>query len=186
MSEVNAVVADSLASIAAVNENIKRLNEEAKAARQKALEPFLEALAASGQVSIIVVRGYTPGFNDGEPCEHSADVFVNVKSIWSEELYDSGVDAELPEDLVEGLQYEQSYDREAREYVTDEKILAANEALCKEHGHVYLEPSKDIMDAISTLIFETAEEENGTDYYVTYLLKDGKFEVFRGEYDCGY
>lgn len=185
MTHLNTAVATGLSAINDINENIARLKEEAKAARQKAIQPFLVALAASGQVSLIVVRGHTPGFNDGEPCEHSADVFVNVKSIIAEDVHDSGVDVDLPDELVEGLGEERTWSRE-HGYVTNAGILEANEALCREHGHVYAEPSPELMTAINTLIFTTAEEENRTNYYVTYQLKDGNFEVSTGEYDCGY
>lgn len=181
MNSLDATVTESLSAIQGINAEIARLAEEAKAARKKAIEPFLESLAKSGEVSIIVVRGYTPGFNDGEPCEHSADFFVNVKSVWG----DDSVGVDLPSDLIDGLEPEGKWVKDEG-YKTDEAILANNIALCQKHGHVYLEPSAEIMKAISNVIFDTAEEENETNYYVTYLLKDGKFEVHSGHYDCGY
>jgi hypothetical protein len=186
MTQLNSVVQSSLAGILGINENIARLQEEAKVARKAAIEPFLDALAASGEVSLIVVRGSTPGFNDGEPCEHSADMYVNIKSAVSEDLHDNDLGFELPEELVEGLKKESTWDRVARDYIVDHTAFAANVALCKEHGHVYSEPSADIMKALTAVIFDTAEEENDTNYFVTYVLKDGKFEVTTGEYDCGY
>ncbi|SCW95366.1 hypothetical protein [Ancylobacter rudongensis] len=171
MPDVNSVVADSLASILAINTKIERLNEEAKTERQKALAPFLEALAKSGEVSAIIVRGYTPGFNDGEPCEHSADVFVNIEEIYGEDLQDTDAGGNLPEELFEELSYGSA---------------DANRELCTKFGHVYDKPSAEIMNAIRTLIFATAEEENSTNYFLSYVLKDGKFEIASGEYDCGY
>lgn len=186
MSKLNATVTESLAAISTINENIARLQEEAKAARKNAIEPFLDALAATGEVSLIVIRGSTPGFNDGEPCEHSADMFVNVKSAKDEELYDGDLGFELPDDLVNGLVDEVSYERPSYKKVVNEGALAANMALCREHGHVYEEPSDEIMKSLRAVVFTIAEEENGTDYYVTYVLKDGKFEVNTGHYSCGY
>lgn len=186
MTQLNSVVQSSLAGILGINENIARLQAEAKVARKAAIEPFLEALAASGEVSLIVVRGSTPGFNDGEPCEHSADMFVNVKSAKEEDLHDGDLGFELPEELIEGLADEVSYEKPSYKRVINEGALAANVALCKEHGHVYAEPSAEVMKALRAVIFDTAEEENGTNYYVSYVLKDGKFEVDTGHYDCGY
>lgn len=186
MTQLNSVVQSSLAGIIGINENIARLQEEAKTARKAAIEPFLAALAASGEVSLIVVRGSTPGFNDGEPCEHSADMFVNIKSAKEEELDEGDLGFELPEELAEGIKQEQTWNRETRSHVVDATALADNIALCREHGHVYAEPSADIMKALTAVIFDTAEEENDTNYFVTYVLKDGKFEVNTGEYDCGY
>lgn len=170
MTVLSGVVAESLSKIAVINERITKLAEEAKAARLAALEPFLDVLAASGEVSLIVIYGYTPGFNDGEPCTHSADFLVNVRDVFGEDWHDRR-DIGLPEELIEGL----DWGNETR-----------NAELAKEHGHVYAKPSQEIIDAISSVVFDTVEEENGTDYYVAYVLKDGKFEKFEGHYDCGY
>lgn len=186
MTQLNSVVQSSLAGILSINENIARLQEEAKAARKAAIEPFLSALAESGEVSLIVVRGSTPSFNDGEPCEHSADMFVNIKAATEEELHDNDLGFELPEELVDGLKRERTWNREKRDYDVDATALAANIAICKEYGHVYGEPSAEVMKALRAVIFDVAEEENVTNYFVTYVLKDGKFEVTTGEYDCGY
>ncbi|MGV1754758.1 hypothetical protein [Agrobacterium sp. CG674] len=168
MTAINTAVAGSLASILAINENITKLQEEAKAAREAALEPFLAALAESGEVSLIVVYGSTPGFNDGEPCTHSYDYFVNVEQARDEDCFDRGFDLDDLEELL-----------------TDEDGCITEEST-KAAGHVYGAPSKEIKTAIGQLIVETVDEEEGTDYYVTYVLKDGKFEKNSGEYDCGY
>lgn len=179
------IIATSLASINAINERITRLQEEAKLERQKALEPFLAELAASGEVSLIVVRGYTPGFNDGEPCTHGADVYINISDIVHEGIADS-IGLDLPENLEDEILYEKRWNSETRNYDIDEGILKRNREVCAAIGHVYDKPSAEIVGAINALIFETAEEENETDYYVAYVLKDGKFEMTSGDYECGY
>lgn len=173
MSELNETIKNSVKDIAAINANIEKLKEEAKEARQAAMQPFLQALAESGAVSAIIVRGYTPGFNDGEPCEHSASMFVNFREFVEDDLADrlDEFGLELNDELVDGLNYGQH---------------EANAALCAEHGYIYERPSAEILKAIQEIIFDTAEEENETDYYVSYLLKDGKFEVSQGDYSCGY
>lgn len=187
MTTLNATVETSLATIRDIGENIAKLQEEAKTARQQAIEPFLEALAESGEVSLIVVYGYTPGFNDGEPCEHSADFHVNIQQAKDDDCFDRGVGLDDEEyEWVGELKLESSYNYTTKSYDIDSGALAHNEKLCAEHGHVYKAPSEAIMRAIGDVIFQTAEEENGTDYYVTYVLKDGKFERDSGEYDCGY
>lgn len=166
--------------------NIAKLREEAKAARKAAVEPFLEALAASGEVSLITIYGWTPAFNDGEPCEHCSDMFVNIEAAWREEVHnrDVGIEDNIPSELFEGLRPDRSY-RDGV-WATDESAEAHNEALCKKHGHIWNSPSNAIIEAISDVLFDTAEEQNGTDYFVTYILKDGKFDVYEGHYDCGY
>ncbi|POO54365.1 hypothetical protein CPJ18_02385 [Agrobacterium rosae] len=186
MTAINEAVTSSVSAIREINENIARLKEEAKAARSAAIDPFLNVIAESGEVSLIVVRGSTPGFNDGEPCEHSADLFVNVKRAKEDELYDGYLGFELPSELIDGLKDEVSYEKPSYRRVINEGALAHNEALCREHGHVYAEPSAEIMSAITDVIFDTVEEENGTNYYVSFVLIEGKFVKFSGEYDCGY
>jgi predicted aconitase len=173
-------IATATAGIVAINAKIAVLQEEARAERAKSIEPFLEALAASGEVSVIVIRGYTPGFNDGEPCEHSADVFVNVGELRDNEILEQAgeFDFEIPEE-IETILGEMGYS------LSDEEKEQAK-ALCAQHGHVWDQPSKEILDGINSLLFDTAEEEEGTDYYVTYILENGKFVKKSGEYDCGY
>lgn len=185
MTSLNTAVAASLASIATINTEIARLNAEAKTARADAMQPLLDALATSGEVSVIVVYGWTPGFNDGEPCEHSYEVKVNIEALAEDGLSDQAdtYDIDLPEELIQGLKSYRSYDKG---WKIDNAALAANIELCNKHGHVFAKPSDEVMNAINQVIVESIEEEQGTDYYVTFVLKNGKFERFEGEYECGY
>jgi hypothetical protein len=169
-------VQDTLNNLKTIGNQVIELQRQAKEARKAALEPFLEALAASGAVSIITVRGYTPGFNDGEPCEHSSDFWVNVKQHWHDEIDMTGEFKELFDDL-QGISWK---------YEHSEEEDAANRQICADQGHVYDQPSDEIKQAIRVVIYDSIEEDYGTDYYVTFILKDGKFERHEGGYDCGY
>jgi hypothetical protein len=185
LTELTAVATKTLEDILAINKNIEALQKQASDARQAAFEPFLAELAKSGQVSHIVIRGYTPGFNDGEPCEHSADYWVNVRAIVGDDMHeDDAYGFSLPEEVLEGLQDERSWD--GGRYVDHPGAVEHNTKLCAEHGLVYGQPSGEIMSAIGTVIFDTIEEENETDYFVSFVLVDGKFERFDGDYECGY
>ena len=186
MTAINSLVGSTLADILAINTEVEALLASAKTKRQAAVQPFLDALAASGEVSIIAIRGYTPGFNDGEPCTHSAEFYVNVKAIIGDEVLESLGDGLELGDWTEDIEAEEGWDTGYKKRVFDQAKLDANIQLCKDHGHVYLEPSRDVMSAIDTLLFTNAEEEFGTDYYVVYILKDGKFERTDGEYSAGY
>jgi hypothetical protein len=188
MTELNAVVGASLAGILSINKDIEALVQEAKSRRQTAMDPFLDALAASGEVSAIVVRGYTPGFNDGEPCEHSADIWVNLEQMYGDDLLDSSEDygMGLEDDAASGFQRDSKYDRDLGRYVDLPGAKEANVALAAKLGHVWSPPSEEILAAIRTLIFTTIEEEEDTNYWVSYILTDGKLVRHSGEYDCGY
>lgn len=167
-------VKEVLINLKKIGNEVVELQRQAKEARKAALEPFLDALAASGQVSIITVRGSTPGFNDGEPCEHSADVWVNIKNHAYDEVDESGNLEDVFEELVGSI------------YRLTEAEEAENVAICAKHGHVFGLPDDEIMQAIHAVIFDSIEEDFGTDYYVTFTLKDGKFVREEGDYDCGY
>lgn len=185
MTALNEVIATSLSEVRNINAHIVAMQEQAKAARKSAIEPFLDALAASGEVSLIVVYGYTPGFNDGEPCEHSADFYVNIEQAKDEDLFDRDLDLNIG-DWTGELEDLRTWERATGRFNDNPGAFERNVALCAKHGHVYKAPSKTIRDAIRDVVFNTMEEENDTNYFVTYVLNDGKFEVNTGEYDCGY
>lgn len=166
-------IAETLINLRTIGAEVAELQRKAKEARKAALEPFLDELAKSGTVSIITVRGYTPSFNDGEPCEHSADFWVNIKSHAYNEV-----------DMTGDL--EEVFDELVGSWRPSEDEIKTNRELCAAKGHVYDEPSKEITDAIQAVIYDSIEEDYGTNYYVSFVLKDGKFERHEGEYDAGY
>jgi predicted aconitase len=167
-------IQETLKNLKTIGDEVAELQRKAKEARKAALEPFLASLAESGLVSVITIRGSTPGFNDGEPCEHSADLWVNIKRHAEDEVDETDELGDLFEDLIGSL------------WRPEPGELEENQKICANSGHVYSEPPAEIMAAISAVIFDSIEEDNGTDYYVTFILKNGKFERHEGEYDCGY
>lgn len=188
MNKLSDAAAAALAEVKIIGNEIAALQAKAKQRRLDAMQPFLDSLAASGAVSLIVIRGHTPGFNDGEPCEHSADFWVNGQQIGGDEVLSYGLDGfdTEPFEFLEELESTHTWNNVERKSEEVPGAVERNVKLCADHGHVYLPPSADILKAIEELIFNTVEEDSGTDYYVIYVLKDGKFEVFKGDYDCGY
>lgn len=177
----------AVSDVSRISNEMTALKEAAKEARAKAVEPFLDALAASGLVSAILVRGYTPGFNDGEPCEHTADIWVNIEQLAGDcILEDDDYGLDVPEELIEGLQETRRYNSPTRSFDDFPDAVRENTDLCARFGHVWAAPPTEIMVALNQLIFTMEEETNGTNYYVTYILKDGKFERSSGDYDCGH
>ncbi len=163
-----------------ISDEVQELRRKAKDARQAALQPFLDELAKTGLVSLIVVRGYTPVFNDGEPCEHSSDYYVNIEGARDIlEDFDFG-------DWTDELKHNRVWNPVARTYDDVPEAPEHNRKLCAEHGHVFDTPSEEIMQAIKAVIYDTIEEDFGTNYQVVFLLNDGKFERSDEDYDCGY
>jgi len=71
------------------------------------VSPVLEAIDQMGTVGVIYVYGYTPNFNDGEPCKHETDSLIGMSDINGKaRLY-----GELSDDL--GLTPEGDYDYKA-------------------------------------------------------------------------
>lgn len=175
-------IQDTLNNLKTIGNEVVELQRKAKEARKAALEPFLEALAKSGEVSIITVRGYTPSFNDGEPCEHSADFWVNLEQHYGDEIDMTGD----VEEIWDEFQHTYNWNNQTRQRDYIPEAIEHNRKLCAEHGHVYLPPSDEIIQAIKAVIFDSIEEDNGTNYYVSFVLKDGKFVREEGEYDPGY
>lgn len=180
------VVSTTLDSLERIGEEMQRLNERMRAERKAALQPFLDALAASGEVSVIAITGYTPAFNDGEPCTHTAEYYVNVKECFEQDLLRPDVIPGLPDEICDGLKPVGGYDSRLCRWVDYPEAEEENAELCRKFGHVYAPPSREIDAAIRDLVFAAAEDEHTTNYCVSYILKDGKFEEHSGSYDCGY
>ena len=87
---------NSLAEVVAEVETLaqEKISFEQRIAdrRRELTNPFLIALAASNQVTLITIRGWTPAFNDGEPCVHVQDVLVNVRQHLEDECNPSDLD----------------------------------------------------------------------------------------------
>lgn len=53
-------------------------NERKKIAEGNIHEALTTIFAELPAVNIVAIRGYTPGFNDGDPCTHSQQVAVDI------------------------------------------------------------------------------------------------------------
>lgn len=158
--------------ISQIRAHVAEAAAAAALAMHNARMPLLEAIAESGEVGIFVYRGYTPGFNDGEPCEHSFDWYVNLKEIQYDETLNYGFEG-LPEEisaLAEML--------EEQEYLSLEEISERLQLPINK-------PSDEIYQGC-TLLADLLDEEHNTNEWHIYLFRDGKFVEFTGEYDCGY
>lgn len=123
---------------------------------------FFEALFAEHEkLDMVLVYGYTPSFNDGDPCSHSQySIFVgdeinDTVDLW--DLLEIDVDDEDNEDSLENINSK----------------LSSTEAQKIERK----------IDAIDDLL----ERVYDTDFYVlARRLEDGTIDIDFGDYDCGY
>lgn len=164
--------------------NIAKIEAEARKMREDAVIPFLDQLAALGTVSVITIRGSTPGFNDGEPCVHSQDIFVNGQGHFDgyDLIDEGGWAADLEEDFVP----EYHYNSETRTQDHNPVALEANRAGAASIGHIWDLPDQGISSAIEMILGPHFDQLYDTNYYVQITFKDGKPIVDNGHYDCGY
>jgi hypothetical protein len=181
---MNDVIATTLQEISNAKQEYERL-------MQQAVEPVLKAIAESGQVSHLVVIGFLPGFNDGEPCEHTVNSYVNIQEMISEELFDRGISVlneVFDEDFIEKMD-DVGYIPTYRELNEEEKtFLQTAEQICEEKGALFERCSdKAILNAIDAIIVPYLDSVHQTNYQVAFVFnKDGTYKKFVDDYDCGY
>jgi hypothetical protein len=161
------------------------------------VSPVLEAIAQMGTVGVIYVYGYTPGFNDGEPCEHDAYQLIGLSGIDGEEkldeflstagLYDTESEALS---ALEELPYKSKWQDDSAEEIAEYEAtkarlyseLATDLGLTPEGDY----DSKVVNSAISNVVIPALDREFTTNYQVVYIFKDGTFTRHVDDYDCGY
>ncbi len=143
-----------------------RLIKEAKIKYEQeikdAIDPGLKYIAETygDELGVITILGWTPGFNDGEPCEHT-----------TEHLYGYGALANygleyLVEDWFEGVEN------------AEDKI---EELLEKE-----VNTPKEVLEFVWNALENWADRKYETNYRVHFIFENGTYRIEEDEYDCGY
>lgn len=146
-----------LQQYAEVNAELNR--QIAENGRKFIAEIFKEIFNKHEGLKLVVIRGWTPGFNDGEPCNHSQETFVGRCS-WREYL-----DFEDYSAVAEYFEYDEE---------TGEHINSA----CKTLDEVAEEVE---------VYAELVERVFYTNFLVQVCLDDeGDVKVIEDEYWCGY
>lgn len=156
-----------------INET-KKLNEEYNNKLADLSKSIVEELANTG-ISTIYIYGYTPGFNDGDPCEHTTDFYVNVERVWLNEL--DGVRMINRYALPKGVSLD---DDDCDNEEEAQKIV-------ESAGVQWQDPRDgDVNWAIGNVLIPMLDKEFETDYQVLFVIKDGKVERYHEDYNCGY
>ena len=143
-----------------------RLIAEAKGkyaqAIQDAIDPGLKYIAETygDELGVITILGWTPGFNDGEPCEHSTEHLYGYGA-----LDNYGMEY-LVEEWFEGVEN------------AEDKI---EELLEKE-----VNPAKEVREFVWNALENWVDEKYGTNYRVHFIFENGNYRIEQNEYDCGY
>jgi len=149
--------------IAVTTKAIQDAKEAYSVALKEAVDPTLDHIAKNcGELDVITIIGYTPGFNDGEPCTHG--------SYWGFGwgfLAGYGIE-DYVEDYIE---------------VDDEDLL---EEKMDELLNKKVTVSQEVEDFVREVLDPYFEEKLETDYRVHILFENGTYKIEEHEYDCGY
>lgn len=139
-------------------------------------------------VDLILMRGYTPGFNDGDPCTHRTS--VAVQELDDEELhYNFGVyeyseKEQTPEEFEEGVGdfFKNLRDKHSIRLPTT-SFYEWYLGKCKTREKKEMWLVKHLLETASRIF----EREWGTDWQAI-IWRTGKdtYKVKREAYDCGY
>lgn len=144
-------------------EESNRLIAEAKSkyeqAIKDAIDPGLKYIAETygEELGVITIIGWTPGFNDGEPCEHSTDHMYGYS-----DLQNYGMEYLLEEWFED--------DEEKVNKLLEQDVKATDE----------------VKMFVATALDEYFEEKFGTNYRVHILFENNTYRIEEDEYDCGY
>lgn len=122
---------------------------------------FQDVFDQNPGLNFVMIRGWTPAFNDGEPCTHSQETFVGRVS-WGS--YQDFSDYEL-------------YDEFEVEFDEDDNVIKHANSDCKTLNQVY-----EQLEAYSEII----ERVFDTNFEIQAKLVNGKVVVTEDEYGCGY
>lgn len=135
---------------------------------------FEQVREVSKDVEFIVIQGYTPSFNDGDPCTFTYSVMVNDVT-----------------DYVELGQHTTKYRGKTKEEVEAEgedwDEYVQNDVSERMENIDYRKMGKlvsDIFDPLHNLLLENFDSEFG--FEIILIHNDGEFDIKVLSYDCGY
>jgi hypothetical protein len=163
-------------------DQLKAANEQIKAAMKDADKLVKDAIAELAgvvfdqhpNVKSFAIRGYTPSFNDGDPCtfRFSRDPY-RINGCDPDDSPDDSAEKPVPTDA--DWESGERWDSDKR------KVVKVGDA-----GWAYLAKTF-IRDSFSILTEDQAERMFGTNFLLTFKRKrGGGVTVKKKEYDCGY
>lgn len=120
----------------------------------------------------VVIKGYTPCFNDGDACTHSSSVYFNQR-------YDFGELAE--DDSISGLA---EFLGAPEEFIYGEDDLYNWEDL--NSVNTYSAEDQDKINSLVSMLDDLIERIYDTDYIVFIDLTTDEPTISYQSYDCGY
>jgi hypothetical protein len=154
-------------------------NKGREAAAKKNVNEILSVIFAEiPRLNLMRVRGYTPSFNDGDPCTHSQIVAVDVYD--PDSLFEFMDEDDKFRKLMTGERFSwahTSWDHATKKYVDN--------ALPEDPHHVACIKARAVVDALEG-DFEIMFDTNFTLDIVRDPNSEFGFRIDHSDYDCGY
>lgn len=148
----------------------KEYAEQLKSIDEDFLKESIEDIGSKFGNFAVFIQGYTPSFNDGEPCEHSSHYSLCLGS--RESTY------------REGYKYFKLDDCEASENEEVAELLECDfDNFTSINSH--LEGNEDFLEDIEILM-KIVDEAYNTDFEAKIKFKDGDVTLEHDDYYCGY
>lgn len=148
----------------------KEYAEQLKSVNEGFLKESIKEIGDKFGNFAVFIQGYTPSFNDGEPCEHSSHYSLCIG--FKESTY------------REGYKYFKLDDCEASENEDVAELLECNfDDFTSINSH--LEGNEDFLEDVGILM-KIVDETYNTDFEVKLKFKDGIITLENNDYYCGY
>jgi len=162
---------------------IKKIND-AKKEVEKAENELFEGLYPfflENNVDLVFIQGYTPGFNDGEPCTHSQHTLFDLN-----EYEDYGAESYVQNFL-------ETYNKEVVENnffdnCEKEKEIVKCKKLTLKNINDNIKEEDKIREVFNKHLYNMIEKKYDTDFhlYIYACPINKKIVIKKEHYDCGY
>jgi hypothetical protein len=164
----SAKTAKMLAAYYRPEQDLQAEIEAANRLRRETLADIGALFSAFPDLNSISVSGYTPGWNDGDPCHHSQpDPYLNGENVWERD----------GDDEDEGWGDEEEDEREEDEREEDEDARSSTRLSDKD-----FEAITHILEGMSDVL----EKIFGTNWKLIFRRTQNGIEFNRYNYDCGH
>lgn len=143
-----------------IQKNIEDIRSQYQKERDIIKQELLQEIKSFEGFDCIFIRGWTPGFNDGEPCLHSDEYAISPSEIGALFLSDN----------------------EASEEELEQEELLFNQNLSEDELEV-------VRLFVDQFLLEEVEDIHGTDYDVKFYLNESEplgYSLDHDDYECGY
>lgn len=176
MSKQKSTLTETKKELRAINGELKEAHKVLKDNSKKTLKLLEKLIKGTPEIEAVRWKQYTPGFNDGEPCEFSVmDLEIKFNPdffpVDEEKRYKDNGEEEETSDFVSTEEIDSFFERQVDvlNFKDVQRAEQTAELLCKIHG--------TLVNATGML-----EETFGTNVEIT-LTKDG---IEKDDYDCGF